>query len=116
MQNQTRIDVVCAVIVREDVVNKGRDDLCLIAKRTKEKTSPDLWEFVGGKVEREEKHSDSIKGRSLRNWVWRLKSRDLKNQSVTPTITPRSGSGHICVNSLTTVTSQRNQINISIII
>ena len=61
MQNKTRIDVVCAVIVSKDVANKGRDDLYLIAKRAKEKTCPDLWEFVGGKVERKEKHSDAVK-------------------------------------------------------
>jgi 8-oxo-dGTP diphosphatase len=61
MQNKTRIDVVCAVIVSEDVANKGRDDLYLIAKRAKEKTCPDLWEFVGGKVECEEKHSNAVK-------------------------------------------------------
>ncbi len=61
MQNQTIFDVVCAVIVKEDVINKGRDDLYLITKRAEEKTCPDLWEFVGGKVKGEEKHSDAIK-------------------------------------------------------
>jgi len=61
MQNQTIIDVVCAVIVREDVVNKGRDDLYLMTKHHEDKTCPDLWEFVGGKVEDEEKHSDAMK-------------------------------------------------------
>ncbi len=61
MQNQTRIDVLCAVILSEDAANKGRDDLYLIAKCAKEKTCPDLWEFVKRKLEREEKHSDAVK-------------------------------------------------------
>ncbi len=50
------MDVVCAVIKIADLINKGRNDLFLIAKRAKNKVHAGKWEFLGGKVEHEENH------------------------------------------------------------
>jgi mutator protein MutT len=55
------MDVVCAVIKSTDIINKGRNDLFLIAKRAKNKIHAGKWEFPGGKVEHKENHSDAIK-------------------------------------------------------
>ena len=54
------MDIVCAVIKRSDVINKGRNDLFLIAKRAKNRIHSGKWEFPGGKVEHEENHSDVV--------------------------------------------------------
>ena len=55
------MDVVCAVIKIADVINKGRNDLFLIAKRAKNKVHAGKWEFPGGKVDHKENHSDAVK-------------------------------------------------------
>ncbi len=55
------MDVVCAVIKSADIINKGRNDLFLIAKHAKNKIQAGKWEFSGGKVEHEENHSDAVK-------------------------------------------------------
>ncbi len=55
------MDVVCAVIKSADVINKGRNDLFLIAKHAKNKIHAGKWEFPGGKVKHEENHSDAVK-------------------------------------------------------
>jgi mutator protein MutT len=55
------MDVVCAGIKSVDIINKGRNDLFLIAKRAKNKIHAGKWEFPGGKVEHEENHSDAVK-------------------------------------------------------
>jgi mutator protein MutT len=55
------MDVVCAVIKSADVINKGMNDLFLIAKRAKNQIHAGKWEFPGGKVEHKEKHSDAVK-------------------------------------------------------
>ncbi len=55
------MDVVCAVIKSADVINIGRNDLFLIAKRAKNKIHADKWEFPGGKVEQDENYSDAVK-------------------------------------------------------
>jgi mutator protein MutT len=59
--NRKRYDVVCTVIKSADVINKGRNDLFLIAKRAKNRIHSGKWEFPGGKVENEETHSDAVK-------------------------------------------------------
>ncbi len=58
---QNKMDVVCAVIKIADVINKGRNDLFLIAKHAKNKVHAGKWEFPRGKVEHEENHSDAVK-------------------------------------------------------
>jgi 8-oxo-dGTP diphosphatase len=55
------MDIVCAVIKSADAINKGRNDLFLIAKRAKNKIHAGKWEFPRGKVEHEENHSDAMK-------------------------------------------------------
>ncbi len=55
------MDVVCTVIKSADVINKGRNDLFLIAKGAKNKTHAGKWEFPRGKVEHKENHSDAVK-------------------------------------------------------
>jgi mutator protein MutT len=55
------MEVVCAVIKSADIINKGRNDLFLIAKRGKNKVHAGKWEFPGGKVEHKENHSDVMK-------------------------------------------------------
>jgi 8-oxo-dGTP diphosphatase len=55
------IDVVCAVIKSAVVINKGRNDLFLIAKHAKNKIHAGKWEFPGGKIKPEENHSDAVK-------------------------------------------------------
>ena len=55
------MDVICAVIKSVDVINKGRNDLFLIAKCAKNKIHTGKWKFLGGKVEHEENHSDAMK-------------------------------------------------------
>ncbi len=55
------MDVVCAVIKISKVINKGRNDLFLIAKCAKNKVHAGKWEFPGGKVEHKENHSDAVK-------------------------------------------------------
>jgi len=55
------MDVVCTVIKSAEVINSGRSDLFLIAKRAKNKIHAGKWEFPGGKVEHKENHSDAMK-------------------------------------------------------
>ncbi len=55
------MDVFCAGIKSADVINKGRNDLFLIAKCAKNKIHTGKWKFLGGKVEHEENHSDAMK-------------------------------------------------------
>ncbi len=55
------MDVVCAVIKSADIINRGRNDLFLIAKHAKNKIHAGKWEFPGGKVEHKENHSDAVK-------------------------------------------------------
>ncbi len=55
------MDIVCTVIKSADIINKGRNDLFLIAKRAKNKINAGKWEFPGGKVKHEENHSDAVK-------------------------------------------------------
>ncbi len=55
------MDVICTVIKSADIINKGRNDLFLIAKHTKNKIHAGKWEFPGGKVEHKENHSDAVK-------------------------------------------------------
>jgi 8-oxo-dGTP diphosphatase len=55
------MDIVCTVIKSVDVLNKGRNDLFLIAKRAKNKIHVGKWKFPRGKVEHKENHSDAIK-------------------------------------------------------
>ena len=103
------MDVVCAVIKSADVINKGRNDLFLIAKHAKNKIHAGKWEFPGGKVEHKEYHSDEVKREVMEELVWKLKSRDYKIQSNTPTIMPKSGSCHMSVNLLTTARSPKQR-------
>ncbi len=55
------MDVLCTVIKSVDVINKGRNDLFLIAKHAKNEIHADEWELPGGKVEHEKNHSDAMK-------------------------------------------------------
>ncbi len=55
------MDVICTVIKSSDVINKGRNDLFLIAKHAKNKIHAGKWEFPRGKVEHEENCSDAMK-------------------------------------------------------
>ncbi len=55
------MDIVCTVIKSAGVINKGRNDLFLIAKHAKNKIHAGKWEFPRGKVVHEENHSDPIK-------------------------------------------------------
>jgi 8-oxo-dGTP diphosphatase len=55
------MDVICAVIKSVDVINKGRNDLFLIAKCAKNEIHAGKWEFPRGKVKHEENYSDAVK-------------------------------------------------------
>ncbi len=97
------MDVVCAVIKSADIINKGRNDLFLIAKRAKNKLHAGKREFPGGKVEHEENHSDAMKREVMEEL-----GAD-KILSNTPTIMSKSGSCHMSVNSPTTAQSPKQR-------
>ncbi len=67
------MDIVCAVIKIANIINKGRNDLFLIAKHAKDKVHAGKWEFPGGKVEHEENHSDAMKREVMDSWMRKLK-------------------------------------------
>ncbi len=55
------MDTVCAVIKREDTINKEQDDLYFIVRLANNVSLPSLWGFVRGKVKKGERHSDAKK-------------------------------------------------------
>jgi mutator protein MutT len=82
--SRKRYDVVCAVIKSADVINKGRNNLFLIAKRAKNKIHSGKWKFPGGKVEHEETHSDAVKREAMEELGVEIEI--TKIRSNTPTI------------------------------
>ncbi len=73
------MDLVCAVIKSADIINKGRNDLFLIAKRAKNKIHAGKWEFPGGKVEHKENHSGAVKREVMEELVAEIKTTGLQD-------------------------------------
>jgi len=105
--SRKRCDVVCAVIKSADVINKGGNDLFLIAKRAKNKIHSGKWEFPGGKVEHEETHSDAVKREEMEELGVEIEI--TKIRSNIPTIMPLSSSCLMSVSSPTTARSHKQR-------
>jgi mutator protein MutT len=103
------MDVVCAVIKSVDVINKGRNDLFLIAKCAKNKIHAGKWEFPGGKAKHEENHSDAVKREVMEELGVEIEITGLQDPIKHSYKHVKSGSCHMSVNSPTTAQSPKQR-------